>query len=636
MPVGIDIETTGLAPQDSKVSLVQVSTEEHTSVVDAFAVNPAPLLDMLAGTDTPAHNAKFEWQHIKHHYGVELNNLKDTMLMEQVLTAGERHGDYSLEAAVRRHLGIELDKGHQEGPWNNRPLRSEQLQYAAKDAEIVLRLYEVLSTRLEEEGLLPIAELENRVVPFTALMELTGVRFDRERWLGLEERARDERLEIEHEMRAIAPVRSEDVGEWNLNSPRDVRRMLEEAGIEELEDTSKKSLETLEDTYPLVAAVLDYKRAKSLKDPGAMDKAAASVREIAPSKVEPPEEWNFDSPQQIHEISAALSFELKDTSASTLSWYVSKHKFFELLVRYRQKGKLVSTYGARWGEDAIRDGRVYPSYHQLGADSGRFSSSAPNIQNIPTRGGYRECFIAEEGYAFVVADYSQIELRVLANQTGDEALLWAFRNEEDPHKVTAMKMAAKNHVEDVTKEERARAKIVNYGISYGLTKHGLPNAAMKHYGVPMSVDEAAAYISAYFKAHPKIKKYQKRVEKNLNESLRKGVGGIDCYTPLGRRRKNVQNKREAFNHPVQGAAADGIKEAMARLYERRHEFPNARPWATLHDSIAYTCPAEEAREVEEWLVSIMVEAMDDVVNSGGHHVPVEVDSYIDNKWRSED
>ncbi len=644
--VGLDLETTGLSPRSDKVSLVQTSHEVPgggvvNSVIDALRVSPTPLLEALndGGAELPAHNAKFEWQHVKGTFGVELEGLRDTMLMEQVLDAGERHHSYKLIDAVSRHLpGVNLDKTKQGSDWSKRPLEPDQIAYAAEDARVVRELYLVLKGKLREEGLEEIADLENRVVPFTAAAEMTRMDFDKEAWARLEEKARKEQEELEREMRAMlreASIRRPS--EWSLNSPKDIATLLEACGITDFEGTSKKVLSKLaqrEDAHPIVGHVLEYKAAKSAKDEAAALEAEEAVAEIAEELELEKEPWNFNSHVQVREIAQRFGLELEDTNAKTLSWYAKDYPFFRLLILYKKKGKLVSTYGSSWYADGYEDGAIWTSINQNEADSGRESSSTPNMQNVPKKGGYRECFVAPEGMALVTADYSQIELRVLANVTGDPRLLWAFRNGEDVHKVAAMGMTGKK-LEDITIEERQRAKVINFGLAYGITAYGLPDAAMSFYGLPMSFQEAERYIKAYFKAHPKVKAFQDRIERRLKKAEREGRG-IDCYTPLGRRRKNVTNKRAAFNHPIQGAAADGLKQTMARLYEARHEQPNAQPWIPVHDSISYVCPVEEAEGVKAWLVEKMVATMDEVVNATGHRVPIAVEAYVSDRWLSDE
>jgi len=638
--VALDIETTDKSPKRGGVSLVQLASraQPQGSIIDAFRADPTPLLRKLENVPTIAHNAKFEISFLRETYGVELSRVRDTMLMDQVLTAGDRPLEgYSLESLVARYLPDHepLDKTQQKSDWSQRPLTPEQLEYAAEDAAVLVDLYDELCRRLDRENLLHVADLENRVVPYTAMMETTGVRFDAERWASLEAVARERRAALEEEMRAMVPKRPSS---WNLNSPKDIKTLLDAVGVNGTDRTSLKSLEARRDEHPLVETVIEYKEAKSRGDDPVMEEATASATAVADALELEKEPWNFRSWKQVIEIADLLGAHLDSTGEEELVWFVKDFPFFAKLLEWREQDKRISTYGANWAKDALdEDGRIYPSYHQMGTDTGRYSSSAPNWQNIPKTGGYRECFVADPGYTFVIADYSQIELRILASITGDEDLLWAFAEGHDPHRAAAMGMAGKDSIEAVTDPERGRAKQINFGLPYGLTGYGLMNASMKQFGPPMDREEAESYIRDYFAAHPAIEEFQREIEADVAAAAEVG---IDCYTSYGRRRIGVTNKREAFNMPIQGLAGDGLKEAQARLYEDRHKFPRARPWLTLHDAIGYTCPIDEAEAVEAWIIETMKVAMDDVVNSDAsgaenHYVPIEVKSYIDTRGRSE-
>jgi DNA polymerase-1 len=180
--------------------------------------------------------------------------------------------------------------------------------------------------------------------------------------------------------------------------------------------------------------------------------------------------WNFGSPQQVRKAAKLLGVDLPDTRDETLALYAKEHKFIATLRRYRKASKLASTYGAGWLENGYhRDGRIYASWRQLRAATGRMACDHPNLQNIPRSGPLRSFIRAPEGRLFVIADYSQIELRIAAKVSGDKEMLSAYSEGRDLHTLTAQSLTGR---EEVTKEDRKLAKAVNFGLLYGMGQKG--------------------------------------------------------------------------------------------------------------------------------------------------------------------
>ena len=274
------------------------------------------------------------------------------------------------------------------------------------------------------------------------------------------------------------------------------------------------------------------------------------------------------------------------------------------------------------------DGRLHSSFNETVTTTGRLSSSNPNLQNIPVRTDFgrsiRECFVPlREGDVFVSADYSQIELRVLAHLSGDQHLIDAFRSGADFHAATAARVFG-IPVEDVTPELRSRAKAVNFGIVYGQQAYGLSQSLRIPFG------EAQGLIDQYFKAYPGVCTYLDRVVAQAKE---------DGYavTMFGRKRhipelkaSNAQQRafgeRTAMNHPMQGSAADIIKKAMVEVQRRlADEFPNAKLLLQVHDELDLSVPAEEVEPVCE----ILRDVMENVVKM---QVPLVVDASYGDTW----
>jgi DNA polymerase-1 len=249
----------------------------------------------------------------------------------------------------------------------------------------------------------------------------------------------------------------------------------------------------------------------------------------------------------------------------------------------------------------------------------------PNLQNIPRSGPLRGYIRAPEGRLFVVADYSQIELRIAAKISGDTQMLSAYTEGRDLHTLTAQSLIGR---EEISKDDRKLAKAVNFGLLYGMGAKGLQSYALKGYGVRMSLEEAALYRRRFFETYPGLKSWHD------NERRRWQRGGTETRTVIGRRRMDVEKLTDRLNAPVQGTAADGLKLALALLWERRNECPGAVPVLVCHDEVVVECDAEQAADAKAWLEKAMIEGMETVSNGTDEvDVLVEVKARIASSWR---
>src|SRR5215204_3295496 len=328
--------------------------------------------------------------------------------------------------------------------------------------------------------------------------------------------------------------------------------------------------------------------------------------------------WNWNSPKQIIEAFSLQGIKLSDTKGETLSRY--EHPLAKALLEYRKTSKLVGTYGPNL-LNFVEDGRIYSSWWQNGAGTGRMACSKPNLQNLPPE--VRGYVKAPAGRDLVVADYSQIELRIAAKISREERMLAAFANGEDIHTITARSLTGR---EEITKQERKLAKAVNFGLLYGMSPGGLRHYARASYGVEMSREDAERYWREYFETYPGLKAWHDREYRQLKKH-----GSTETRTLTGRRRTGVTKLTERLNSPVQGTGADGLKLALALLYERRDECPGAAPILAVHDEIVVEADVrDQAKDVEGWLEKAMVAGMEEVLNSGldtdhPERVPVKVD-----------
>ena len=230
---------------------------------------------------------------------------------------------------------------------------------------------------------------------------------------------------------------------------------------------------------------------------------------------------------------------------------------------------------------------------------------------------------APEGRVLVKVDYSQIELRLAAKLWNEPVMLETFREGGDVHATTARSITGK---EEITKEERKLAKAVNFGLIFGQGAEALRNYAKNNYGVEMTRSEAERYRSRFFGTYEGIARWHVRTSARIDR------GEYETRTLTGRWRRDVRSYTEHLNAPVQGTAADGMKLALALLWERREECPEAVPVLAVHDDIVVECNEEDAEKAKAWLVKAMKDGMDTVVNVSEPRVLIEVEASVAKTW----
>lgn len=347
------------------------------------------------------------------------------------------------------------------------------------------------------------------------------------------------------------------------------------------------------------------------------------------------EEFNINSPKQLGTIlfeklmlpSGKKTKTGWSTNADVLDKLRGKHPIIEEILDYRMLTKLKSTYADGLLKEISADGRIHTNFQMTVTATGRLSSTEPNLQNIPVRkelgSQIRRMFVASPGKVLVDADYSQIELRLLAHISGDETMIKAFRDGEDIHAVTASQVFDVPLAE-VTSLQRSRAKAVNFGIVYGISAFSLAQ------DIGVFQNEAKAYMDSYFAKYHGVREYMKRIVEQAKH---------DGYvtTLFGRRRDlpelkasnyNVRSfgERVALNMPIQGTAADIIKAAMVHVAQRmKAEGLQARLLLQVHDELIVECPQNEAERVR----ALLAEEMEHVV---AYSVPLDVDAKIGASW----
>jgi DNA polymerase I-like protein with 3'-5' exonuclease and polymerase domains len=551
--LGADIETTALNPRDGKIRLLQLATGEETFVVDVFAVRDlSPLREVLEGGPVKTlHHAKFDHAFLWEEHGISLSPIFDTMLAAQLLDGGEYTSSYALEAVAERYLDETVDKTARSEDWSGE-LSQRQLEYAARDAAILLPLRDRLAAQLEEENLGLVSKIEFGAVAAIAEMELTGIKLDVARWKELEKTVRERR---DH------------------------------------------AAERLEAHFPPPDGVLP-------------------LEGLGPR-------LNLNSPQQITDAFRQIGIELPDTRVWTL--LKIDHQAARDLLEYRELQKKLGTYLETYASFIHpKTGRIHANFLQCRVPTGRLACTNPNIQQIPHEDEFRRCFVAEEGNVLVIADYSQIELRILAEVSDDPGFVEAFQKGEDLHRVTAATMFG---VEKgtVTNEQRTAAKRINFGLAYGRG----PKSLSAQLGT--DEDRARELIDEFFANYPKVQKY---LQETANEAMRTRT----LRTLSGRVRKfgdtsglsSVERgalRREAMNFPIQGSSADIAKLALGYIRRELRDL-DARLINCIHDEFVVECAQDVAPEVSGRMEGAMFRAGAKLLKK----VPVEVEVGVSREW----
>ncbi len=513
-------------------------------------------------------NIKKIGQHIKYDMEVFANNADidikgtdfDTMLESYVLDSSSNSHD--LESLALKYLGWRAipytevaGKGAKQIPFNQVKVE-EAARYAAEDADITLRLNQLLQSRIAlEEGIKHVYEkIEIPLIPVLVDMERCGVLIDPDK-LRMQGAELERRLkELEEQAFALAGQA------FNMNSPKQLQEILFQV---------------------LKLPILQ-------KTPTGQPSTADPVlQELA------------------HE-------------------YEMPH----IIIEYRSLSKLMSTYTSRLVEQIQPStGRIHTSYNQAGAATGRLSSSEPNLQNIPIRTPegrrIRQAFIAPSGYKLVSADYSQIELRIMAHISKDPGLLKAFSEGLDVHKATAAEVWGVA-LDDVTFEMRRNAKAINFGLIYGMSAFGLTRQ--------LGIDRHAAqdYIDRYFARYPKVREYMEKTRTQAKElGFVETLWGRRLYLPdihASQIPRQRAAERTAINAPLQGSAADIIKMAMINIHQwlKTSKLP-ARMIMQVHDELVF----EVAETHLEKVVAEIKYRMSNVVQLA---IPLEVSAGIGDNW----
>ena len=453
-------------------------------------------------------------------------------------------------------------------------------------------------------------------------------------------------------------------GSFLLNPLRKSRRLEDLVGLESIDspqsavraiwalyDEQRQAFEALPDLsrvahemdFPLIAILARMEHQGIRLDAGVLDAMNTKLtREIADIQAQVHDmvgyEFNVSSPMQLSE---ALFTKLQlptvgikkgrtgySTGQKELDKLRGQHPIVELVERYRELAKLQNTYVTTLPQQADERGYVHTTFNQDVVATGRLSSTDPNLQNIPIRTALgrhiRDAFVPADGNMFVNADYSQFELRLAAVMAGEQSMIDDFNSDTDIHAKTAAEVYGVP-LDDVTPAQRRRAKVVNFGVLYGMGQHGL--AAAAH----MSYAEAQHFIDEYYRMHPNLKAYMENtIQKAHDDGFVETLFGRRRWTPdVKSSNFAVRNaaERAAANMPIQGTEADLMKLAMIKIQQLLdRDYPEARQILQIHDSILVECPRAEAKAI----AALLVDAMEQVYPKLG--VRLRVDVKIGEHW----
>ena len=609
--IALDTETypqddtnSALDPRRGQIRLVSVAAGGGIGgVVDVREIDSGPLLEVLQEKLLVVHNAAFDLSFLRRTFSYEHDGpVFDTQVIDSVLhyAAGPRVEKAGwrgfpqgkvyrrrLSEVARYYLGVELDKGEQTSDFGHEKLTPEQVYYALKDAEVLLPLKEAMMTKAGELGLERVMELESRATPAIVYCEDNGFALDVGGWREQASKAAEEAVRLRDECSSLAPPvpEGEDREGWNWGSTKQLGHALELLGASvprhptgnyKTDEAALKGIVSPEPAVRLARAVLRYREAK------------------------------------------------KRSSTWGTSWFEPPKK--------KPRAKKFDK-----SRQIVVDGRVYSSFLQV-VKTGRMSSSQPNLQNIPPE--LRPYFVAPPGRKLLIADYKQIELVAAAVVAGEEKLLEAFREGDDVHSLTARAILESDPNRErhaATDEEvqtfRPKAKMVSFGILYGITAQGLAWRIGNTFGVSTSKEEAQDMIDRFLNTYPALKRWyvEERRRANAGEDGTRTLSGrlrlLDIEHRFGRWRSQYQLR---LNTPIQGSAGDGFKYAVALLWERRRDcLGNPKVVNLVHDEVVVEIDADKAEVGNGWLERCMLDGMAEVL---GPDAPILVEISVSDDW----
>ena len=575
--ISVDCETSSLNPMDAELVgisfcydineayYIPVAHKNFKSLSKEFVIKKLKNILEDQSVKKVGQNIKYDYMIFKK-YGVSIEPIEDTMLLSYTLDAGNNR--HNMDTLSEIHLGHKtiaykeiVGSGKKQLNFSDVNLE-EATKYAAEDADVTLRLYNVLKDRVDSEKLSKIYEVfEKPMVKLLSKLEMNGIKIDDSYLKKLSKKFEERLIKKENEIYKISGKK------FNIGSTKQLGEIIyNDLKIAKLKKTKKGSLAT---------------SAKVLED-------------LA----------------------------------------ITGHKFPKLIIEWRQDSKLKSTY-----TDALQDHinkktkRVHTSFLLAATNTGRLASSDPNLQNIPIKSAdgkeIRKAFVADKGNILISADYSQIEMRILADMADVKELKKAFKNNEDIHSLTASQVFGVP-IKKIDEDLRRKAKAINFGIIYGITQYGLAKQ------ISVSNQEAQDFINEYFKKFPEIKDYMNSTIKfcRKNGYVNNIFGRRIHLRSINDKNFSIRSfqERAAINAPIQGSAADIIRLAMIeidRVTEKEKKI-SAKMLLQIHDELVFESSIKNQKNNEKLIKKVMTS-----VSASEHHmfsIPLEVNVNSGYNW----
>lgn len=588
--IAFDCETTGLQPTFGGLRLLQLAAPEVVQplVIDCWDLDDDDWVTLeeffLVPRTYVAHNAVFDLGWLQEHEIHPAGKLRCTMLGSRILNNGMPNVRHGLQPVVKRYLDEELSKEEQASDWGAPVLRPEQLNYAARDVVVLMDLYEPIRQRLADGRLTRAWLLECAALPALAQLWRTGLPFDRE---GLEQ--------------------------LKLDLVEDHIRLEEEF------------IDALDEALPADK--------KLPRHPDGELNLNAKAHGRGKDKV--PAGFNLNSPVQLRAVfTALLGKEPLDpngkpsASRAALRDYAADHEVVAQYLAWKRVEKRRQMVESLLSHQH-KDGFIRASYIQLGADTGRMSCNAPNLQQVPRDVRFRECVRAPAGWKLVAADYAQMELRLAAAEAEDELMIRAFQNGTDLHTLTAMQIYGVSE-EEVTKDQRQIAKSANFGLLYGSGAKGLRNYAGAM-GIQMSLEEAAEIRNKFHAVYKGIHRWQLD-----NDNAARTPAGRLPETRIrnsGLRRFLLGDNNSITvrcNTPIQGAGAAVLKRTLGKLWPLLHADGEdvVKIAGVVHDEVILLVVEEHAETWAAQLAGVMQDAEAEWLDD----VPALAEAKIGDSW----
>jgi DNA polymerase I-like protein with 3'-5' exonuclease and polymerase domains len=600
-----DTETTGLNPYLAKTLLYQFMVNEDVYVVNRARLGKdflIRLIDLCNKSEATyvGHNIKFDVEMVKVDLDLYLNKVFDTMIAEVIINTGVGKELYSLAELVRKYCFVDLDKSMQksfivEGQ-SLEDFSQEQIDYAGKDIVFLRKIIESQLEEINSKGLAKVVDLEMKVVKVVSDMELHGVSLDVPHWRQLTNDAKELSKKYSEEFKAIVFDRI------NNSKPKlkfsNALEFAEKLCIPIKTKRARTELENILDT----SAVVEWAKG----------------------------EFNINSHKQMLNAFNIIGIKTDSTNEKILN-KLPKDEVIDKLLDIRGVEKNISTYGENV-IDLINPvtGKIHTDYFQMGTSTGRFSSRNPNMQNLPRKGGYREGFVARDGYSFISMDYSQQEYRLVGALSKEPKIIDAYVSGSDMHTATAANRFNKS-LKEVTPEERNFGKTMNFAILYGTTEFGL----MRNFSV--SKAEALSMLDDFYAGYPVLTAFKNAVE-DIILKRRYSV------TPMGRKRffesapvygspKELEKleariRREGFNMIIQGGGADITKIALYDMFNLNPFGDLFYPVLQVHDEIVCEVSDTVLKDGEDFMRNCMVGAFQPFLGE----IPAVVDSRVSKRW----